>query len=508
MKLSMDLLAPLTLSFALMAGAAQAENDNNLGFSCDMVDLAQEPNLQDRIDTITPANVIVSIAAPILNPMTDPASPPTIDSGFIVDRSGYIVTSSNNIDAQSDNEINVTLYDPQASDNEGEELTATLVGVDEMLGIAVLKIETDSRLTCANIADSAQVRVGDDAYIISSNMRLGYSLSRGIISSKNRSLTHGAQGNGGLYDYFQTDAAANVGTYGAALYNDVGLVVGMMSSSLQDKPNLGINFAVQGNDMRESVSEIIQFGAPQRGGMGVSVAYINEEIAAEMDVEQGVGVLINSVGPDQSADKAGIMEGDIILELDGEPLTDPGQMTRMIVRFNPGETISVKLMRNHIIKTLEMTFVDRNAALSALPKPEAEAETTPVEPTKPEEAPEVPAIPPEAAPPEEPALPEPAPAPEEPLVPDAPEAMPPEEAPEAMPEPEVPEAVPAPDDAETPEAEIPEAEESQPEEDAAPDASTEEEAQITPEAPTTEESSSVTPKTGPAPYIPDGPQPF
>lgn len=398
MNFSQKYLAPISLSFAMMAGNALADeapaNTNEAGFSCDAPDLSQEPALQDRIDTIMAANVVVGVPRLFADP--------SINSGFIVDRSGYIVTSTQNLSALR-GQVNVYLYDQYAYDNEGEKIEAEIVGVDDMLGIAVLKIETETRLSCVNIADSSKVRVGDDAFIISSPLRLGYSLSSGIISNTRRAIAHEAQGANGLYDFFQTDAATNNGSAGAALYNEFGAVIGMMSASLNNQPNMGINFAVQANDLRESIDEIIRFGAPQRPGMGISMAPVTEEIARANNLSGDSGVVVQSVAPGMSADIAGIREGDIILEIEGEAMNNPLLFSRKIISYEPGDTIALRIMRDRILRTIEVTLVDRNAAINALTQPEETPEG--VNPTDVPSTP-APAVPPSEAPEETPAPPE------------------------------------------------------------------------------------------------------
>ncbi len=408
------LAAPLAVSLSVMAGAAFAQDNSEPGspFQCATRDLSAM-SMADRLEVLMPANVYIETSilqeapaaeseqpeapegeAPEEAPGNSPegAQPPdgpfeeipemppanALGSGYIIDPSGLILTNNHVIDGAD--EITVTLYDANTPSNMGEKHTATLVGTDPDLDLAVLKIETGAALPCVSLGDSDGVRRGDEAFAIGNPLGQAFSLSSGYISHPNQSLR---QSGSSLFDYIQTDAAINRGNSGGGLYNLAGQVIGTNTAILS--PNggsIGLGFAIKANDIAESAAEIITTGTPQRGALGVQI----QELTAELKEETGLegGALVMGVAPEKAAALAGMIANDIIIQVEDEVIDDTVELTREIASYDPGDQVSITVLREGVEQVLEAVLQERGASLKAFTpegSPEGEEGPAPEEPT-------------------------------------------------------------------------------------------------------------------------------
>ncbi len=255
-------------------------------------------------------------------------------SGVVVDAGeGYIVT--NNHVVQRADEIVVTLSD-------GRSLSATLVGVDEQVDLAVLKVEPED-LTEIRFADSDDARVGDFVVAIGNPFSLSQTVTSGIISALGRS----GLGIEGYEDFIQTDASINPGNSGGALVDLQGHLVGINTAIIAPSGgNVGIGFAIPSNMVRAIMRELIEEGEVQRGYIGIAVQGMNAQLAEAFGVERTDGVVVLDVEPDSPASEAGIRDGDIIIRVDGKEIRKVSDYHSGTAVIFVGDEVEMDLLRD------------------------------------------------------------------------------------------------------------------------------------------------------------------
>lgn len=285
-------------------------------------------------------------------------------SGFIFDRSGYIMT--NNHVVRGADEIEVTLSD-------GREFEATIVGQDPNTDIAVIKIEGDD-LPVVSLGDSDELHVGDWAIAVGNPLELEGTLTVGVISAMGR-VDLNIRGGAPLYqDFIQTDASINFGNSGGPLCNINGEVIGI-NSAINAQAN-GIGFAIPINLAKDVAEALMSEGKVVRGFLGVRPQEITRELAEAHDLGDAEGVLIASVEPDTPADDAGLEPGDVITEFGGVAIRDVAQFRRVVADVPPGEKVKIKVVRNGRSKTLSAVLTERTDTFVAEEPSKADEETT------------------------------------------------------------------------------------------------------------------------------------
>ena len=280
-----------------------------------------------------------------------------LGSGVVVTRDGYILTNNHVVD--SADTVKVTLPD-------GREFTAKVVGRDPKSDIAVVKIDA-SNLPVVPLADSDKVRVGDIVLAIGNPFGVGQTVTTGIVSATGR-------GNMGIEDYedfIQTDAAINPGNSGGALVDVEGRLIGINTAILSHSGgNQGIGFAVPSDLARNVMDSLVQYGHVTRGYLGVMIQDLTPALAKEFKLKQSNGALVGDVVPKGPADKAGIKDGDVVLQFNGKNVTDSRRLKLMVAETKPNSTVPVKVLRDGANKTIEV-------AVKQLPDTEqlAKAET-------------------------------------------------------------------------------------------------------------------------------------
>jgi serine protease Do len=270
-------------------------------------------------------------------------------SGFIISRDGYVVTN-HHVAADADL-LRVTLAD-------GRQYLAELVGTDPGTEIALIKIDGDN-LPVVPLGDSDQLRVGEWVLAIGSPFNLKYTVTSGIVSARGRGVR--------IVDYadfIQTDAAINPGNSGGPLLNTRGEVIGVNTAIMsRSGGSNGIGFAIPINMVKYVVDEIRTHGTVSRGFMGVSIQQLTPELADWFDIAKGHGVLVSEVHAGSPADKAGIKRDDIIVEFNGQPVTDLGAFRSRVSITPSGSKAPITVLRNG--KRLDLTV-----QLGTLPVPE------------------------------------------------------------------------------------------------------------------------------------------
>ncbi len=264
----------------------------------------------------------------------DSASPQlSLGSGVIVRPDGYILTNDHVIDGAQ--EIQVALSD-------GRTVKASIAGTDPETDLAVLKINLD-HLPTVTFGHSDQVRVGDIVLAIGNPFGVGETVTSGIISALGRSRL----GINTFENFIQTDAAINPGNSGGALVDSSGNLIGI-NSAIYSKSggSQGIGFSIPGGLAQQVMEDIIQHGSVTRGWIGVEVQDVTPDIATSFHLAQSSGALIAAVLRAGPAEQAGIRPGDVLVEVEGKPITDSRDMLNQVAALQPGQSASLVVIRN------------------------------------------------------------------------------------------------------------------------------------------------------------------
>ena len=265
-----------------------------------------------------------------------------LGSGVIVTKDGYILTNNHVVDNAE--EVKVTLQD-------GREFTAKVIGRDPKSDIAVIKIDAKD-LPTVSMADSDKVQVGDIVLAIGNPFGVGQTVTTGIVSATGR-------GNLGIEDYedfIQTDAAINPGNSGGALVDVEGRLIGINTAIFsRSGGNQGIGFAIPSDLARSVMDNLIKDGHVTRGYLGVMIQDVTPALAKEFKLKDATGALIGDVVPKGPADKAGLRDGDVVLEYNGKTVADSRRLRLAVGETKPGTTVPVKILRDGATKTLEVT---------------------------------------------------------------------------------------------------------------------------------------------------------
>ncbi len=268
-----------------------------------------------------------------------------LGSGVIVKSDGYILTNNHVIEGA--NEITVTLLDKRS-------FKAKTIGTDPKTDIGVLKIDATG-LPTLPLGDSSKVRVGDLVLAMGQPFGLSHTVTMGIVSAKGRTERDGLDLNPqGYEDFIQTDAAINPGNSGGALVDMHGDLIGINTAILSGGGggNQGIGFAVPVNMARAVMDQLIAHGKVSRGYLGVQIQEITPPMAKSFQLTDTRGALVAEVEPNTPAAAAGIQRGDIIREMDGQPVENSTQLRLRISMMPPGTIVHLKLLRDGVEKAV------------------------------------------------------------------------------------------------------------------------------------------------------------
>jgi len=266
----------------------------------------------------------------------------SLGSGVIINKEGYIVT--NNHVVENAKEILVTL-------STEKDFEAEVIGRDKKTDLALIKIEAKDDLPVAPLGDSDKLKVGEWVIAIGNPFGLAETVTTGIVSAKGRVI-----GAGPYDDFIQTDASINPGNSGGPLFNFWGEVVGINTAIVAT--GHGIGFAIPINMAKEILPQLKEKGRVTRGWLGVGVQRVTSQLAKSFDLKEEKGALVSQVFKDTPADRAGIKQGDIILEFDGKEIEDFGDLPRTVASTPPEKTVKIKVFRNGNVLTLELTVAE------------------------------------------------------------------------------------------------------------------------------------------------------
>jgi len=265
-----------------------------------------------------------------------------LGSGVIVSPDGYILT--NNHVLKNAKEIQVTLSD-------GRTFTAKVAGTDPQTDIALIRVQADN-LPALTLADSDKVNVGDVVLAVGYPFGVGQTVSSGIVSGKNRVTSSDMD-----EDFIQTDAAINPGNSGGALVDTDGRLIGINTAILsRSGGNQGIGFAVPSNLCRWVMDSLAKNGKVERGLLGVMIQNVTPDLAKALKLDRATGALVGDVTPASPADKAGLKSGDVITQLNGQPIEDASQLKLRVTETTPGSQVHLIVNRNGESKAFDVTL--------------------------------------------------------------------------------------------------------------------------------------------------------
>ena len=265
----------------------------------------------------------------------------SLGSGVIVSPQGYILTNNHVVEAAD--EIEVALAD-------GRKATAKVVGTDPETDLAVIKISLPN-LPAITLARSEQATVGDVVLAIGNPFGVGQTVTMGIVSALGRNHL----GINTFENFIQTDAAINPGNSGGALVDTNGYLLGINTAIYsRTGGNMGIGFAIPVSTAKSVMEAIIGHGQVVRGWIGVEPQDITPELAESFGLTRKTGAIIAGVLKGGPADKAGIKPGDILISIEGKPVTDTTEMLNLIAQLTPGQKTKVVVLRKAQETTLEI----------------------------------------------------------------------------------------------------------------------------------------------------------
>jgi S1-C subfamily serine protease len=270
-----------------------------------------------------------------------------VGTGIILDQEGHILTN-NHVVAGAEN-IMVIL-------GNGESFPAELVGGDPSTDTAVIRINAQG-LQPAVLGSSSELQVGEEVVAIGHALGLGGgpTVTQGVISALSRSIDSDPQTI--ITDLIQTDAAINPGNSGGPLVNSRGEVIGINTAIISGSQ--GIGFAININDARVVAAQLIEQGFVSRGFLGIAPVNLSPSLANLVGVPVTEGVLIAQVAPDSPADEAGLREEDVIVEMNGQPIRNTGELSQFLLEHPPSEAVSVRFFRAGQEQTTEVVLGER-----------------------------------------------------------------------------------------------------------------------------------------------------
>ncbi len=254
-------------------------------------------------------------------------------SGVIISPDGYIITNYHVI--ANATEISITL-------NNKKEYKAKLIGSDEAIDIALVKIEATD-LPFITFADSDQVKLGEWVLAVGNPYNLTSTVTAGIVSAKGRDLGN----NGRIESYIQTDAAVNPGNSGGALVNTRGELIGINTAiSSQTGSYVGYSFAVPSNIAKKVVEDLVEFGNTQRAYLGIRFVELNALNAKELNTEVTEGIYINKIIEKGAASESALKINDIIVQINNVKIKKLADLNGQMNAHRPGDQIQVTVLRN------------------------------------------------------------------------------------------------------------------------------------------------------------------
>ncbi len=278
-----------------------------------------------------------------------PASQQTSSgSGVIFSANGYIVTNNHVIDQAETIEVL----------HQRKSYTARVVGTDPSTDLALLKIDGQG-FPAIRVADSRKVAVGEWVLAVGNPFNLTSTVTAGIISAKGRNINI-LNSQFPIESFIQTDAAINPGNSGGALVNLKGELVGINTAIFSKTGSYtGYGFAVPSDIVKKVVEDLIKYGTVQKAFLGAEVQEVDSKLAKKLDLPDYKGVVLTMVNEEGAAAEAGLKANDVVLKLNGQPITGKGVFDEEVSYYNPGDKVTVSFRRGKDIRTAVITLRNR-----------------------------------------------------------------------------------------------------------------------------------------------------
>ncbi len=298
-----------------------------------------------------------------------PRKSSSLGSGFVIDASGIVITNNHVIADAS--EVMVIFTD-------GQKLKAEVLGKDQKVDVAVLRVKPEKPLKAVKFGDSDKARVGDWVLAVGNPFGLGGSVTAGIVSARNRNIDSGPYDN-----YIQTDASINKGNSGGPLFNMDGEVIGINTAILSPSGgSVGIGFATPANTVQPVIEQLQKFGETRRGWLGVRIQDVDDAIAESLGLGAVRGALVGGVddrGPSKHAD---VRVGDVIVKFDGKPIKESRELPKLVATTPVGKDVEIVIVRGgkEQTKTIKLGRLEDGEKLAshesgAAPESAASAQT-------------------------------------------------------------------------------------------------------------------------------------
>ena len=277
-------------------------------------------------------------------------------SGVIISSDGYILTCAHVVSGAS--QITVTIGDT--------DYTATVVGEDDTSDVAVLKIDATG-LTPATVGDSDSLSVGDSVLAVGNPLgELGGTVTSGIVSALNRSVTIQGTNSTNTMSLIQMDASVSPGNSGGGLFNMNGELIGLVNAKSSSSDAEGLGFAIPINDAIQVAQDLLENGyVSGRPYMGITyIAVTDAQTAAQFNVN-AYGVYVVDVVQGGPADKAGLKVGDRIVSIDGTEIAQKDDLGTLMQQHTAGDTLSITVARDGQMQTVSLTLGEKNASNTA-----------------------------------------------------------------------------------------------------------------------------------------------
>jgi serine protease Do len=356
--------------------AIQRLAGNTTGLS-QRVTFTEDSAVIDVVKKASPAVVSIVITKDLskvpgfgFNPFFDPFSPfvdnsqqqaqPNIrqvgaGSGFFVTSDGLVLTNRHVVEDEQASYTVVT--------SEGKTYNATVLARDPVNDLALVKVDIKNATT-VELADSSKLEIGQRVIAIGNSLgQYQNTVTTGVVSGIGRSITAGSNvGSEQLEGVIQTDAAINPGNSGGPLLNSAGQVIGINTAI--DQQGQLVGFAIPSNDASRAVASFQKSGKIIRPQLGIRYVIITEQLASEQNLPKNYGALVTSGGqvstpavlPNSAAARAGLADGDIVLEVNGQRIDEQHTLTKVLKDYQAGDSITLKVFKNNEEKNVQVTL--------------------------------------------------------------------------------------------------------------------------------------------------------
>lgn len=281
-------------------------------------------------------------------------------SGFIVSKDGIVVTNRHVV---SDKAAQYTVYT-----NDGKQFAAKVLALDPIQDLAVIKMDANQEFTPVTLGDSSELQIGQSVIAIGNALgQFQNTVSVGVVSGLGRTISASDQGGGfleTLQGIIQTDAAINPGNSGGPLLDLKGNVIGINTAIAESAQSIG--FAIPINIAKRAIQQVLENNKITYPFLGIHYVSIDSDVKKQfnLSVDQGAYVISGSDTPaitkGSAADKAGIKEKDIVEEINGEKITQTNALSTIIEKYNPGDTVTLKILRDGKEMDIKVTLGERS----------------------------------------------------------------------------------------------------------------------------------------------------